>query len=367
MITIAHLLSYLQQIIPLSMAASWDNVGLLLGDEASPVERVMTCLTLTPESAAEAVAGKVQLIVTHHPILFRGAKRLTTATPEGGMLWDLARAGIAVYSPHTAFDDAPGGINDLLAAKLGLIDVKPLREGEGLKPCKVVVFVPDQDLLKVSDAMFAAGAGHIGQYRECSFRMAGMGTFFGSETSNPTLGQKGRREEVSEWRLEVLCPEGSVDQVVKALRQAHSYEEPAFEVYPLKPQRSQSGQGRIGALPQPTSLLHLAQQLKESLQCNWMQMVGDGAGLVRRVALACGAAGEFVTDAIQAKADLFLTGEIRFHDALAARAQHLALLIPGHFASERHGLEVLAQRLATQFPQLQIWASRSESEPFILV
>src|SRR5205085_5168266 len=155
-----------------------------------------------------------QLIVTHHPILFRGAKRLTTATPEGRTVLALARAGVTVFSPHTAFDNTHDGINDRLAAKLGLTDLQPLRPREGRRQCKVVVFVPDADLGRVSDALFAAGAGVIGEYRECSFRLAGTGTFFGGAASNPTVGQKGRREEVSEWRLEAVCPEGLVDRVI---------------------------------------------------------------------------------------------------------------------------------------------------------
>src|SRR5882724_11781005 len=181
MLTVAAVVDYLEQLAPPELAAEWDNVGLLLGDRQAPVERVMTCLTVTPESAAEAVEAKAQLIVTHHPILFRPVKRLTTANPEGRMLLSLIRAGVAVYSPHTAFDNTRGGINDAIAHKLGLTDVTPLRRSEGARQCKVVVFVPDKDLGRVSDALFAAGAGQIGEYRECSYRLAGTGTFFGTD------------------------------------------------------------------------------------------------------------------------------------------------------------------------------------------
>ena len=208
---------------------------------------MMTCLTVTPDSAAEAVAEGADLIVTHHPILFRSVKKLTDATPEGRMLLALARANVAVYSPHTAFDDADGGINDLLARRLGLTGVGPLRRARTRRSCKIVVFTPEKDLERVSDAMFAAGAGRIGQYSECSFRLPGTGTFFGSEATNPTVGQKGRREEVAEWRLEAVCPECDVDAVLAAVRRAHSYEEPAFDVYPLRPSASAAGAGRIGA------------------------------------------------------------------------------------------------------------------------
>src|SRR5262245_25707096 len=239
--TIASVIQFLGELAPPSLAADWDNVGLLLGDRAAAVQRIMTCLTVTPESAAEAVESNVQLIVTHHPILFRPTQRLTSDTPEGRTLLTLVRADVAVYSPHTAYDNTRDGINDALARRLGLTDIAPLRARDGAQECKVVVFVPDSDLARVSDALFAAGAGNIGQYSQCSFRLAGTGTFFGSDATKPTVGEKGRREEVNEWRLEAVCPEAAVEQVVAALRKAHSYEEPAYDVYPLRPGAAPGG------------------------------------------------------------------------------------------------------------------------------
>jgi dinuclear metal center YbgI/SA1388 family protein len=270
---------------------------------------------------------------------------------------------VAVYSPHTAFDNTHGGINDALARRLGLTGVGPLRPRQGPGQFKVVVFVPDADLTRVSDAMFEAGAGHIGQYSQCSFRLAGTGTFFGSEATNPTVGQKGRREEVSEWRLEVICPENAVEHVLMAMRRAHSYEEPAYDVYPLRPSVSTVGEGRLGRLPQPTPLNSLAQTIKTQLKANLVQMVGDPDQPVERVAIACGAGGEFLTDAVNAKADMLLTGEVRFHDCLSAQARGLALLLPGHYATERFGVEELASRLQHQWPELTVWASRRERDP----
>jgi dinuclear metal center YbgI/SA1388 family protein len=363
MLTVAAVVDYLEQLGPLHLAAEWDNVGLLLGERGGPAERIMTCLTVTPESAGEAIADRAQLIVTHHPILFRAVKRLTDATPEGAMLLALARAGIAVYSPHTAFDNAADGINATLVTCLGLKNVGSLRRREEKPRYKIVVFVPDQDLTRVSDALFAAGAGHIGNYRECSFRLAGTGTFFGSETSNPTIGQKGRREEVAEWRLEVVCPGQQVDAVIRALRQAHSYEEPAYDVYPLRPAPASLGEGRVGSLEEPLGLEALAHVVKTTLRAGAVQMVGDPGRAVQRVAIACGAGGEFLPDAIKAHADAFLTGEARFHDYLAARAAGLALLLPGHYATERMGVEGLAARMRGQWPTAEIWASRKEVDP----
>jgi hypothetical protein len=271
-----------------------------------------------------------------------------------------------VMSPHTAFDNAPGGINDILARRLGLTQVSVLRPAEAQRQCKIVVFVPDVDLGRVSDALFAAGAGQIGQYRECSFRLAGTGTFFGSDVTNPTVGQKGRREEVQEWRLEAICPDAHVDSAVAAMRKAHSYEEPAYDVYHLRPGTGLAGAGRIGVLPQPATLADCASLVKTVLPAAAVQYVGPADRAVLRVAIACGAAGEFLGDAARAQADVFLTGEARFHDCLSAEARGIGLLLPGHYATERCGIEELAATLQQRFPTLQIWPSRSECDPLRL-
>jgi dinuclear metal center YbgI/SA1388 family protein len=365
--TVDSVVRRLEEFAPPALAADWDNVGLLLGDRAAPVSNIMTCLTVTPESATEAVTEGVNLIVTHHPILFRPIQRLTTATQEGRMLLSLIRAGIAVYCPHTAFDNTRDGINDQLAKLLGLTDVHPLRNRDGDRQVKIVVFLPDTDLARVSDALFSAGAGNIGQYSECSFRQAGTGTFFGSEAANPAVGQKGRREEVAEWRLEAVCPEKSAAAAVAAMCKAHSYEEPAYDVYPLRPTTSAFSDGREGKLPDALALGALAGQVKDRLHAGCVQIVGDSARLVRSVAIVCGAGGEFISDAARAGADVLLTGEARFHEYLAARAQGIGLILPGHYATERPGVEVLAEQLGREFPDALVWASRSEADPIQII
>jgi dinuclear metal center YbgI/SA1388 family protein len=361
--TVATIVNHLDQFAPPRLAAKWDNVGLLLGDRAANVDRVLTCLTVTPEVVAEAVAEKAGLIITHHPMLFRPVQRLTTDHPEGRMLLELVRAGVAVYSPHTAFDNTRGGINEMLAQKLELTDVMPLRRQPGGGQCKLVVFVPDADLGRVSDALFAAGAGNIGQYSQCSYRLSGTGTFFGSDAAQPSIGQKGRREEVSEWRLEVVCPEEGVGAAVAALRRAHSYEEPAYDVYPLRPAASDQGEGRLGRLPQAMPLAELARKAKASLTAGLVQYVGEAARPVERVALACGAAGEFLRDAARAGADVFLTGEMRFHDYLAAQAQGVGLILPGHYATERFAIEELSDLLRRRWPDVDVAPSQRETDP----
>jgi dinuclear metal center YbgI/SA1388 family protein len=359
---IHELVCYLQRLAPLELAADWDNVGLLIGDAEADIKRVLTCLTVTPEVSAEALEEGAQLIIAHHPVLFRAVKRLTTATPEGRMLLPLVRAGVAIFSAHTAFDNARGGINDMLAVRLQLTGVEPLKRGQ-VQQFKVVIFTPDKDLAKVQSAIFAAGAGQIGLYDECSFRLAGTGTFFGTDATNPTVGQKGRREEVSEWRLEVVCPAERVEGVLAAMRRAHSYEEPAYDVYPLQPTPAADGDGRVGRLSRATPLGKLAKTVQKALSAHVVQIVGDRQRPVQRVAIVCGAGGAMLHDALAAKADVFLTGEMRFHDCLAAEARNLGVLLPGHYATERFGMEELAYQLEVDFPALKVWPSRREKDP----
>lgn len=363
--TVAELAAYLERFAPRDLAADWDNVGLLLGDPASLVNRLMTCLTITSDVVQEAIREQVNLIVSHHPILFRAVKKLTANSSDGKLILPLVRAGVAVYSPHTAFDNCPGGINDILCRRLGILNPAPLRTREAPRQCKLVVFVPDTDLSKVSDALFAAGAGVIGQYNECSFRLAGTGTFYGTSNTNPTIGQKGRREEVAEWRLEVVVPERLLGSVISAMRKAHSYEEPAFDVYSLKPGIS-GGEGRIGELAVPATLGGLVSFIKRDLAAVSVQIVGNENTPVKKIAIACGAAGEFLSDSIRLNADLFLTGELRFHDALIAREANIGVIIPGHFATERPAVEELAVKLAADWPGLTAWSSRVECDPLAI-
>ena len=210
--TVADVAGWLERFAPSHLAESWDNVGLLWGDPSVVVERVMTCLTVTPTTAAEAIRARAGLIVSHHPVLFRAVKQVRADRVETGYLWDLARAGVAIASPHTAFDNTDGGINDLLCRRLGIVETSPLRPiGSGRASFKVVVFTPEADREAVMAGAFAAGAGVIGDYRECSFAIPGAGTFFGTEATDPAIGQKGRRETVAELRLEFVCPANRLD------------------------------------------------------------------------------------------------------------------------------------------------------------
>ncbi|MFO0910242.1 MAG: Nif3-like dinuclear metal center hexameric protein [Isosphaeraceae bacterium] len=366
MTTVGELLRWLDDFAPLATADDWDNVGLLWGDPEATVHRVMTCLTVTPTTAREAIDARAEAIVSHHPVLFRAVKRVVAGEGDGRFLWPLARAGVSVLSPHTAFDNTQDGINDGLAARLSLRDVVPLRTKAAPGAFKVVVFTPETDRDAVLSAAFAAGAGRIGAYSECSFSIPGTGTFFGLDGSNPTIGQAGRRESVAEHRIELVCPAGSLARVLAAVRSAHSYEEPAIDVYPLhgSDERSGPGSGRVGTLASPTTLGEFARTVAATLNAPSIQFVGDPRRPVRRVAIICGAGDDFVSDAARAGADVLLTGEARLNRGYEAEARGLGLVVAGHHQTERPGVEDLAQRIAQAFPGLTVWASRLEADPF---
>jgi dinuclear metal center YbgI/SA1388 family protein len=362
---------FLESIAPRRLAQSWDNVGLLMGDPRATIHKVMTCLTVTPETAAEAIAGSAELIVSHHPILFKATRTLRGDRAETEAVWRLASAGVAVISPHTAFDDAPGGINELLAEKIGLLKVGPLRTSTDIHSLdflkyKIVVFTPRSDLERVSAAAFAAGAGTIGGYSECSFSTSGVGTFLGDESTNPTVGRKGRREHVRERKLEFVCPADRIGEVVQAVRTSHSYEEPAIDVYPLaddKSRRDDRPSGRIGELKAPESLGDFAKRIALELKSNQLMFTGTPERSIKRVAIACGAGDDFLGDAARSAADVLLTGEARYHRAVESETLGIALITAGHHATERPGVENLAARIAAAFPNLSVWASRHEHDP----
>jgi dinuclear metal center YbgI/SA1388 family protein len=359
---VADLVFAMEAIAPTRDAAPWDNVGLLVGDERAPLSRVLLAIDATPAVLAEAVATKCDALVAYHPVLFDAQKRFLAGSPA----YDLARAGIAAYSPHTAFDVAPGGTNDVLADALGMTERAPLRPVDPLAAeVKLVTFVPAEHVETVSRALFDAGAGRIGNYASCSFRTPGIGTFFGQEGTAPVVGSAGRLEEVAELRLETRVPASRVDAVVRALRQSHPYEEPAFDLVRLAEPSVARGFGRVGAVSPAPASAHL-QRVKAALGIDRALVAGDLGRNVKRAAVAAGSGGDLVRDAVAQGAELLLTGELRHHDALAATRAGLVVLSVLHSVSERGALAALERRLRELLPGVAVSQSRTDRDPFVI-
>ena len=363
MTSVQDVCNVLKEFAPLSIAEEWDNVGLLLGDVSQEVRRAITCLTLTCDVADEAVATGAQLVVTHHPVMFKPVKQITMANSEGRLLLTLIKHGIAVYSPHTAWDNSATGINQQLAELLELRDVAPLRMRMGPEQVKLVTFVPQSAVEQVRQALWNAGAGVIGNYQHCSFNVHGTGTFLGSESTNPAVGQAGRFEQVDEVRVEMVCAAKGLDRTLAALRAGHPYEEPAVDVYSLKSFTDGTGAGRFGTFSTPMTLAELTRIVAQRLKQPDIQFVGDPSLEITRLGIACGAAAEYLRDAHRVGCQAFLTGEARFHSCLEARDLGMGMVLPGHYATERFSMETLSRRLKQIFPNLQVTPSEVERDP----
>jgi len=356
---VGDLVRAMEAIAPARFAASWDNVGLLVGDAASPLTRVLLAIDCTAAVLDEARATRAEAIVSYHPPIFTGLKRLIA----GAIAYDAARAGIAIHSPHTALDVAAGGTNDVLADALAITAREALRPSEARdEALKLVTFVPPEHVEAVGRAVFAAGAGRIGNYSSCGFRAPGTGTFFGEAGANPAVGRAGTLEECAELRFETLVPLGRVAGVIQALRASHPYEEPAFDLVRLAPPPDGQGMGRVGSVA-PAALAALVATLKRALSIEHVLVAGPTDRPVSRVAVCAGAGGDLVGEAIASGAQLFVTGELRHHDVLRATAAGLTVVCTLHSASERAALLPLARRLAEHLPGLTLTQSAADREP----
>jgi len=364
--TVGEIERALNGIAPHRLAQGWDNVGLLVGDRAGRCRSAMLCIDLAPAVLAEAVAARCGFVFAYHPPLFKPVSRLLVDSAGTESLVHRAiEAKIAIYSSHTALDAAVGGTNDVLAGLCGLTDLSPFEfvTGES-NQCKIVTFVPVGQLERVAQAMFAAGAGRIGNYEQCSYRLAGEGTFFGRESTNPRVGRRGRLEKVAEVRLEMVAEREQLPEVVSALRRNHPYEEPAFDVYPLAGEPTR-GIGRVGRFAKPTTLRGLFDRLVRATGSKVATFVGSPRAKLRTGAVCAGAAGRLPFEKQRsANADVIVTGEIRHHDALAILRAGKTAIAVGHWESERPVLRPLAKRLAERVPELRVLISKRDAPVF---
>lgn len=353
-------------------AAGWDATGLQVGDPDATVRAALVCLDVTDAVLDEAAALGADLVLAHHPLLFRPLQRLTPGTAAGRLALRAARDGVAVVAAHTNFDVAPDGTTQPVVGLLGLEGVRPLQPlpASPAAERKLVVFVPREGTAGVLAALSDAGAGVIGEYDRCSFRVAGTGTFRPSPAANPAVGERERVNEVAEDRLEVVVPGARLAGVVEALVAAHPYEEVAYDVYPLAADGRPSGKGtgRVGELPEPTTLRRVADVLARGLPAPHLRVAGDLDATVRRVA-ACGGAGDaYVDDARAAGADVYVTGDLRHHPALDALTLGLALVDAGHYATEAAALPALVEALDAGARRrglsARLVASRVRTEPW---
>ena len=366
---VRQVVELLESIAPPQGAAPWDNVGLLIGSPQWDATPVFLTIDLTAAVLREAIDTGTRMIVAYHPPIFDPLRSLTDATPTGRICLEAARSGIAVYSPHTALDAAPGGLNDWIAAGLGAGDVRALEAHEALpetQQCKLVTFCPQEAAERIRNGLATAGAGRIGRYELCSFEIPGTGTFFGGEGARPRVGRAGALERVDEVRLEMVCPEAALGLAVATLRQFHPYEEPPIEIYALRPRPQRDrGEGRRVVLDRKTPLRELVDHIKRRLGVETLRVAvaGDAPRRFGTIGLCAGAGGSLRPAASRQGCELFLTGEMRHHDVLAAVADGCTVVLAGHTATERGFLKVLRKKLVAGLPDLAVTISRKDAEP----
>lgn len=356
----------IDQMIPLKLAQDWDNVGLLIGNPDDNAKNILLTIDITKDVVAEAKKLKCDLIVSYHPVIWDGLKKIT-AGGETNVVYDLLRLGLAVFSVHTALDAATGGVNDGLAEIVGICDGEPIGDyvdnpaGDNYK---LVVFVPIKSAAKVSNAVFAAGAGGIGNYKNCGFQSRGEGSFLPLEGAKPAIGKRGKLEKVPEIRFETIVPAQNLNVVIEAMKKAHPYETPAFDCFKLHQTEPGFGLGRIGNLAKPMHLDKIIEKIKKYTGAKYLGVVGKEKRLVKKAAVCAGSCGKIINSVIAAKCDLYLTGELKHHQALAAQEAGMSCICLSHTVSERFILKKFAAELRKKLKSITVKISKKDADPF---
>jgi dinuclear metal center YbgI/SA1388 family protein len=339
--TVTDLLTHFNQHFPLARAESWDNVGLQIGDVNAPVAKVLLAHEVN-DAVLEDAAGFDALVI-YHPLIFRPLPNLNFASHTARLAARCIALNINVIALHTAMDNAdpPHALGDKLARQLDLHQIKVLSPSGRESLEKIVVFVPPESLEKVQNALWQAGAGHIGNYDRTSFSTRGVGTFRPLEGSDPYSGKLGELENADEWRLEIIVPAHLCDAAVTAMIDAHPYEEVAYDIYPLNRAGQNYGAARMGELPHEMHLDELVRQVQQQLNPPGMRIVRAAKGTFRKIACVPGSGASFIKDAARAGCDCLITGDIKHHDALEARALGLSIIDVTHAATETAAVEMM--------------------------
>lgn len=351
----------LEQWAPPALQEEYDNSGLLCGDPEADVTSALVSLDLTDNVLDEAIDKGCEFVISHHPFLFRPARRVVAGSPVYSILSKALAKGIALYAMHTNVDNLYGGLNRVLAQKLELTDVRILQPKKGML-LKLVTFCPLSHADQVRIALFEAGAGHIGNYDQCSYNSQGKGSFRGSDETHPFAGQKNILHFEEEIRIEVIVPAYLEKQVVSAMKKNHPYEEVAYDLYPLANAFERVGAGMVGNLKQPVPVRSFLENVASLFQLPVLRYSPEIKNSVSRIALCSGSGAFLVKDAIAAGADAFLTADLKYHDFQDA-GNALVLADIGHFESEVWVKELFRDVLIEKFPTFAVLISEREVNP----
>ena len=361
MITIKDICSCIEEFAPLSFQESWDNCGLLVGNAEQTVTKVLVTVDVTEAVVAEAVEEQAQMIVCHHPLMLSGIKRLTGNNDEQRTISLAVRNSIAIYAAHTNIDSAPGGVSHRMAAKLGLTNLQSLSP-QTASLQKMVTYIPFAHFEQVRQALFDAGAGHIGNYDSCGFGMEGKGSFRALDDAKPFVGKTGTLHCEPEIRFETVFPSRLNRQIVEALIKNHPYEEPAFDIYALQNIALRTGLGVVGFLPEPANELEFLTQLKKIFSTPVIRHTDKRGKKIKKVALCGGSGSSLLANAIKSNADVFVTGDFKYHQF--AEAQHNILVADiGDFESEQFVKEIFYDVISKKYPNFAVSFSKIKTNP----
>ncbi len=362
---IKDITDYMETIAPTSYAMEWDQVGLQIGSLKKEVQRIMITLEINFDVLEEAANSGVDLIISHHPLIFKPLDRIDFEGSKGAMIQKIIQADLHVYVCHTNMDVAPKGLNQYIAEKIGLKDIEILSPSDVKPFCKFIVYVPGTHREKIIEAIHKGGGGHIGNYSHCTFGTAGIGTFKPQEGAAPFLGKKNELENVEENKIETIIRRKDIPKLLKTVRDVHPYEEVAYDLYPLEIAEENVGLGRIGKLTRVRSLETFIKQLKPMLQLNEVRYVGDLHREISKVAILNGSGGDFIQEAKKAGADCFITGDVKYHEAQDAMDAGMPIVDIGHYESEIIFRDLIKNQLETQFgDSLEIYLAGNLKNPF---
>lgn len=358
---ILQVIRELESFAPLAYQESYDNAGLITGNAQWECTGALCTLDATVEVLMEAKEKNANLVVAHHPIVFKGLTKITGKNYVEEAIIYAIKHDIAIYAIHTNLDNVWGGVNSVIAEKIGLINCGILQPKTSILT-KLITFVPTPQLAQVQEALFAAGAGQIGEYAETSFGTEGMGTFRGSALSNPTIGTPGIRESVAETRLEVILPSYLESQVVAAMKAAHPYEEVAYDLIPLRNANQRVGSGIIGQLESPMEEKAFFSHISQVFGLKLIKHTPFLGKKLQKIAL-CGGAGSFlIRDAIAAGADCYISADIKYHEFFDADKK-LVLADIGHWESEQYTIELLFSLITAKFPNFAVLKTSVQTNP----
>lgn len=358
---VQDIVSIIEQMAPESYQESYDNSGLIVGEARQEVSGVLICLDVTEAVVEEAIQNNANLIISHHPILFKGIKRLTGKTYVERTLILAIQHKIAIYSSHTNMDAVAGGVSDRICDKIGLKNIRVLEPLKGdLK--KIVFFVPGNYAEKVRNAIFQVGAGCIGNYDSCSFNSKGTGTFRGGDNCTPFVGEKGKLHIESEVRIETVFPKHITKKVVDALLMSHPYEEVAYDIYSIENENTLVGLGRIGELEEAEDTVNFLKRIKETFKVGCIRYTNIVNEKIRKVAV-CGGSGSFLLSRAMVKgADIFITGDFKYHEFFDAE-EKLIIADIGHYESEQFTRDIFYELVTKKFPNFAVHISEINSNP----